>query len=172
MTTKDLNSEEYNVYYQRYIDKVSDAVDLSEGFSIGKNKVLEFFNAIPEENWKSKYKSDKWTIKEVLQHLTDTERIFAYRVFRIARDDKTPLSSFDQNTYVRPSKANQKSKAILIKEYEAVRESTIALINSLSHDDLCTIGVSSDVPMSARAAAFIIIGHEIWHMDIVKERYL
>ncbi len=172
MTANDLNKAEYNEYYQRYIDKISGTQQLREGFFVGRNLMLDFFNKIPDEKWYYRYGVDKWTIKEVLQHLIDTERVFAYRVFRIARNDKTPLAAFDQNIYIGPSKANTKSETALIKEYETVRENTIVLIDSLSDEDLCTVGISSEAPMSARAAAFTIIGHEIWHMEIIKERYL
>lgn len=172
MKTKDLTDNEFDDYYGRYIYKLAKDVSLREGFSKGRNNMLQFFKAVPEEKWGYRYDSDKWTIKEVLQHLVDTERIFAYRMFRIARRDKTPLAPFDQNRYMVPSDAQGKTPSELIKEFTALRESTILLINSLSDEDLCAIGVSSDRPMSARAAAFTIIGHEIWHMDIVKERYL
>ncbi len=172
MTKSDLRDKEFNEYYWRYIDKLPESINLREGFSVGKQNVLTFFNSIAESKWDYRYAPDKWTIKEVLQHLIDTERIFAYRMFRIARNDKTPLAPYDQNIYMEPSNANQKDPKTLIREFRAVRESSIALVDSLSDDALCTVGVSSDVPMSSRAAAFTIIGHEIWHMDSIKERYL
>ncbi len=172
MRTKDVKESEFEDYYGRYLRKVCVDTPLREGFSVGRDSVLAFFKAIPEEQWNHKYDKDKWSIKEVLQHIIDTERIFAYRTFRIGRRDLTPLAPFDQNGYMEPSDAAGKTPSELLKEYIAVRESTLALINSLSDDDLCAIGTSSDKPMSARAAAFTILGHEIWHVDLINELYL
>lgn len=172
MTIKDLNKNEFNPFYENYINKLTQNLDLREGFIIGKEKVYDFFNAIAEDRLLYKYASDKWTIKEVFQHIIDTERIFIYRCFRISRGDKTSLMNFDQNIYIKPSKANQKSIKQLLDEFITTRDYSISLINSLSDDDLKTIGISSDSNMSARVAAFIIIGHETWHIDIIKERYL
>lgn len=172
MTINDLHETEYDAYYSRYITKLPETLDLRSGFLQGKKDTMDFFKAIPQDKWEYRYAPDKWTIKQVLQHLIDTERIFAYRTFRIARRDKTALAPFDQNIYMEPSAAHQKSSHQLLEEYRLVRESTISLVNSLSNDDLCAVGVSSGTPMSAGAAAFTIIGHDIWHIEIIKERYL
>ncbi|MEM6379314.1 MAG: DinB family protein, partial [Bacteroidota bacterium] len=128
--------------------------------------------AIPIQQMDYRYSKDKWTIKEVLQHLIDTERIFSYRTFRIGRGDVTPLADFDQTKYIVPSGASLKNKADLLNEFELGRNHSIALMKSLSDRDFSRIGISSLHPMSARAAAFTILGHDIWHMDIVQERYL
>ncbi len=95
-----------------------------------------------------------------------------YRCFRIARNDKTSLAGFDQNIYIEPSNAKNKSIQSLIDEFTSVRQSSIYLLNSLNDEDLNYIGFSNDAAMSARAAAFTIIGHDIWHMDVIKEKYL
>ncbi|PHR71201.1 MAG: hypothetical protein COA67_07135 [Lutibacter sp.] len=172
MTTQDLNSSEFNEYYNRYIDKLSTNLSLIEGYKTGKNTVLNFFKSIPNDKLEYRYASGKWTVKEVLQHLIDTERIFMYRCFRIARRDTTSLVGYDQDIYIEPSKANNKSIEELLNEFEINRNNSIAIINSLSDDDLKFVGVSSESPLSARAAAFIILGHDIWHMEVIKERYL
>ena len=172
MTTQDLNSLEFNEFYKRYIDKLSTFMSLEEGYKVGKSNVLDFFKSIPQSKLEYRYAPEKWTVKEVLQHLIDTERIFIYRCFRIARRDITPLMGFDQDIYVAPSKANTKSIEGLMNEFEMNRNNSIAMIDSLSDDDLKFVGVSSDSPMSARAAAFTILGHDIWHIDVIKERYL
>ncbi|MFD0862003.1 DinB family protein [Sungkyunkwania multivorans] len=172
MTTKDLQPNEFHEYYGRYIDKVDDNCPLIEAFENGKANVTDFFGTIPKAKQQFRYATDKWSIKEVFQHLIDTERIFMYRCFRIARNDKTPLAGFDQNVYIAPSAADQKSMYALLAEFEAVRDHSISLLKSLSEDDLASIGNSNGSPMSGRAAAFVIPGHEIWHMDVVKEKYL
>ncbi|WP_405207370.1 DinB family protein [Aquimarina sp. LLG6339-5] len=172
MNSTGLSSKEYDEYYGRYIDKSSPEQDLREGFEIGKDDVIDFFRSIPQEKQEYRYDINKWSIKEVLQHLIDTERIFIYRCFRIARNDKTSLAGFDQNIYIDPSGANQKSMNELIGEFEIVRKNSISFLNSINDDQLMYIGNANGGKMSARAAAFTIIGHEIWHIDIIKERYL
>ena len=172
MTTQDLNASEFNEYYKRYIDKLSTELPLREGYKVGENTVLDFFKSIPNDKLEFAYAPGKWTIKEAFQHLIDTERIFMYRCFRIARRDVTPLMGYDQDIYVEPSKANNKSIENLLNEFEMNRNNTIAILDSLSDEDLKFVGTASESPMSARAAAFIILGHDIWHMDVIKERYL
>ncbi|MEO0507413.1 MAG: DinB family protein [Bacteroidota bacterium] len=172
MTLKMLNTSEFDPYYKRYLDKLPEDIPLRESFHLGKTQVTQFFKAIPEAKQDFRYAPEKWTPKEVLQHLIDTERIFQYRCFRIARHDKTELAGFDQNIYVEPSMASNKTIEALVSEFIAVRDSSLALLNSLSDMDLAYIGVANNGDMSARAAAFVITGHEIWHMEIISERYL
>ncbi|MDH7448135.1 DinB family protein [Aquimarina sp. 2201CG14-23] len=172
MNITDLQSKEFDEYYKRYIDKLTPELDLRAGFEIGKKNVIQFFETIPNDKLEYRYESEKWNIKEILQHLIDTERIFMYRCFRIARNDKTSLAGFDQNIYITPSGANNKSIDSLINEFKTVRDGSISFLNSIHNNDLEYIGNANGGDMSARAAAFTIIGHEIWHMDIINERYL
>lgn len=172
MTPKDLKHNEFNDYYKRYIDKLSNDLELIKGFTEGLANVMRFFQSIPKEKLEYRYAKDKWTIKQVFQHIVDTERIFMYRCFRIARHDETALAGFNQDDYILPSLANNKSIESLIQEYSIVRNNSIALLQSLTDEDLKFKGTASESIISARAAAFIILGHEIWHTDIVKERYL
>ena len=172
MTTSNLNPSEFDTYYERYISKLTDTIKLREGFEAGKENVIKFFSDIPDGKLNYRYAPEKWSIKEILQHLIDTERIFMYRCFRISRNDKTPLTGFDQNIYVEPSNAASKSIEALLLEFKTFRESSINLLNSLTDDDLKCIGISSGNAMSARAAAFTVIGHDIWHMEVIKEKYL
>ena len=172
MTIKELIASEFDPYYGRYIDKLPGQVELRKSFELGKGSVVGFFNAIQKEKHNYAYDEGKWTCKEILQHLIDTERIFQYRCFRIARNDSTELAGFDQNIYVEPSLASTKGMSALVDEFMAIRNSSLSLINSLSDEDLRNIGIANGGKMSARAAAFVITGHEIWHMDIISERYL
>ena len=172
MIKSELNSSEFDPYYGRYINKLAESVNLIEGFQSGKATVAKFFKFIPKNKLEYRYQIDKWSIKEVLQHIIDTERVFIYRCFRIARRDTTPLAGFDQNTYVIPSNANKKTIDELINEFEINRDNSICLLKSLSNEDLCFVGTASKTVMSSRAAAFSVIGHEIWHMDIINDRYL
>lgn len=172
MTKEIINQEELDTYFQRYIDKVGGHTDLRAGMLESKKTVSEFFENIPADKHAYAYAEEKWTIMEVLQHVIDTERVFSYRLFRIGRGDKAPLMGFDQDIYIAPSRANQKGMASLIAEFKIARDHTLSLLGSLTDEDLENIGTSSEHALSARAAAFIILGHEIWHMDIVRDRYL
>jgi len=172
MTKLDLTSNEFDPYFWRYIDKLSETVLLRDSFQIGKDNVIQIFKNIPSNKHNFAYQKGKWTCKEVLQHLIDTERIFQYRCFRIARNDKTALAGYDQNEYVDSSSIRLKTMDELIGEFIAVRDSSISFLKSISGENLKNVGVASNGNLSARAAAFIISGHEIWHMEIIKEKYL
>ncbi len=168
----EIQDTEYDLYYGRYIENLLPDTELRVRFKTGCTETLNFFNNIPKLTLDYKYAEGKWSVKEVFQHLIDTERIFAYRCFRIARHDKTVLTNFDQNIYITPSGASQKSIGTLFHEYKTTRDASLSLLFSLSDQDLRNIGSVNNVPMSARAAAAVIIGHDIWHMNIIKERYL
>ncbi|MDG1729721.1 MAG: DinB family protein [Algibacter sp.] len=172
MNVSDLTTSEYDTYYGNYISKVSNEMTLAEGFKQGEQRVLNFFKSIPNDKLEYRYAPDKWSIKDVFQHVIDTEQIFMYRCFRIARHDKNPLAGFEQDDYIAPSKANDKSLDHLIEEYQAVRQNFKVLLKSLKDEDLKCMGTASGSPLSSRAAAFIILGHEIHHMAVIKERYL
>ncbi len=172
MTIKDLHTTEFHEYYRRYIFKLSDELPLIGAFVEGKKSTVDFFKGIPADKHSYRYEHGKWSVKEVFQHLIDTERIFMYRCFRIARRDETPLSGFDQNIYIEPSNANNKDMEALITEFQMLQDSSISLLKSLSGHDLMSVGNSNGSPMSARAAAFVIPGHNIWHMNVIKEKYL
>ena len=172
MTVKDLNSSEYDTYYNRYIGKLSDDTELRKGFELRKQDVIHFFQSIPQDKLSYRYAEGKWSVKEVLQHLIDTERIFMYRCFRISRHDNTALAGYDQDVYVEPSNADEKSIESLLDEYRVTRDYSSNLLNSLSDVDLKYVGNSNGGPMSGRAAAFTILGHEIWHIEVIKNKYL
>lgn len=171
MTVSDLQDSEYNLFYRTYINLVPKDVTLVKGFYEGEKKVVNFFNAIPKDLLNYKYDVDKWTVKEVFQHIIDTERVFMHRCFRIARRDLTTLTGFEQNDYIQPSLAKHKTLEALIEEYQATRRSAIVLLKSLSVDDLTFIGNANGSFMSSRSAAFSVLGHEIWHLNIIKTRY-
>ncbi|MBU2951774.1 DinB family protein [Tamlana agarivorans] len=172
MKVTDLETSEYNIYYKTYIDKVPKSSKLIDGFECGREAVVSCFRSVPDDKLYYSYAPGKWTVKEVFQHIIDTERVFSYRCFCLARQEKTPLPGYEQDDYVPPSKANAKSMDDLIEEYEAVRRNTIVLLKSLSEADLKCVGTASGGNMSARAAAFIILGHEIHHLGVMKQHYI
>lgn len=171
MTTEQLTLLEYNSFYQTYIDKAS-GFDLLSGFQYSMEELYRFFLDFPDDRLDYQYEEGKWTVKEVVQHLIDTERIFAYRALRIGRGDKIPLSGFDQDNYIEPSEAANRDFENLIREYVAVRKSTEFLFNNFPLNALTNKGVVNNSEISVRAIGFIILGHEQHHLLILKERYL
>ncbi|MDO6596793.1 DinB family protein [Oceanihabitans sp. 2_MG-2023] len=171
MKVKDLNVNEYNTYYETYISKAT-SLSLLDGFNESFTETLAFFNALPEDKMEYAYAEGKWTIKEVIQHIIDTERVFAYRALRFSRRDTTELPGFDENAYTPSSEANRRTKESLIEEYVNVRKSTINLFQSFTNEMLLLKGMASGGSMSVRAIGFINIGHEKHHCGIIAERYL
>lgn len=171
MKAKDINATEYNSYYGTYIGKAGD-LSLLEGLNESFKSTVSFFNNLPEDKMEYAYEEGKWTVKEVMQHIIDTERVFAYRALRFSRNDKTELPGYDQDAYTPSSEANRRTKASLIEEYTNVRKSTINLFGSFTNDMLLQSGKASGGNMSVRAIGFINIGHEKHHCQVISERYL
>jgi hypothetical protein len=118
-----------------------------------------------------RYAEGKWTVREVIGHMIDAERVFAYRLLRIARGDRTPLAAFDENRYAATSNADRRELADLVKEFMLVRESTLALVRSLDEGMLANRGEVRAGPITARAQVFVTAGHAAHHLNILKERY-
>jgi hypothetical protein len=172
MTVQQLNSDQYHPYYQIYLDLLAPDTALLTSLIEQKDQIIAFFEAIPLELHNFSYEKGKWSIKEVFQHIIDTERIFMYRALRIARGDASPLMGFEQDDYIIPSGASLKTMQQLVSEYEATRVYSISLLESLDIDNLKIIGEASNSPLSAGAAGFITLAHERWHVKIIEERYL
>jgi len=162
--------EESSNYFKTYIDKVPQD-DFLEVLKKSNSEIVSFLKGLTEEQWMHRYAPDKWSIKEMMLHIIDTERIFAYRALRISRGDKTPLPGYEQDDYVPLSKADQRSSSSLIAEYEAVRQASIYLFEHLDDSHLGTVGTASGNSFTPRALGFVVAGHEIHHMQVVKERY-
>lgn len=171
MTRADITSKEHNSYFEIYIKQAGNA-NLFSTLEQSELDTIAFFKSLDKQKHTYSYAEGKWTILEILQHIIDTERIFQYRAFRYSRHDSTPLPGFEQDDYVVPSRANTKPLSQLIEEYTCVRQSSLALFNSITTEDLCFIGTGSNSPMSARAILAILIGHEKHHISIIKTRYL
>ena len=154
-------------YYGRYISQVN-ADSLSEATKIYSASLSSFYTGLPEEKAGFSYAPGKWTLQELLQHVVDTERIMSYRLLRIARKDKTPLASFDENTFAENSLANSRSFASIKEEFIAVRKSTDLLIQSLSEEQLAEEGIASNLPVTANAVGYIIFGHMLHHKNVVE----
>ncbi len=157
-------------YFKTYIRKVK-GLDFLAVLRQSLAQNLAKLYTLSEDQWDSKYGADKWTIKEVLIHIMDTERIFAYRALRISRNDKTELMGFEQDDYVPFYEPNNRTGASLIEEYDLLRRSTISMYQNMSSDMLDRIGIASGGHVSTLALGYMIAGHEIHHWQILEERY-
>ncbi|WP_439151231.1 DinB family protein [Winogradskyella sp.] len=166
-----LNSTEYNPYYKSYIDFAAHS-NIILGLKANLDSVVQFYSNIETEKHNYAYAPDKWTIKDILLHIIDTERIFSYRALRISRNDMTPMAGFDQDDYVVAGQANKRSLESLIAEFKTVREATISLYSSFNDDILQLIGNASGSKISVRAIGYIVTGHENHHNQIIIDRYL
>lgn len=164
-------ASDFSSYYSRYIARV-EANSVSEAVTRYAAVITDFYTSLPEEKADYRYADGKWTIKELLQHVIDAERIFSYRLLRISRKDKTPLASFDEDSYAINSQAKKRSLASLKEELQAVRKSTDLLLASLSQEQLDEQGTASDQPVTANAIGFILFGHLLHHKAVLEERYL
>ncbi len=165
------NSNEYNPYFEPYIQQYK-GQDVLAALSKGAEEVTELMASLTEEQLQSAYAEGKWTIKEVLQHIMDTERIFCNRALRFARNDKTNLPGFEQDDYVPYSGANDRNSMEMLREYNAIRQATITLFKSFTDEMLARVGVASGNEMTVRALAYIAAGHEKHHVNVINERYL
>ncbi len=161
----------YPVYFQRYIDQVPDE-NLEQAFKNQADAIKNFLPSISEEKSMDSYAAGKWTIKELLLHITDAERIFSYRALCFARKEKNPLPGFAENEYAACSNANDRSWENLVEEFLAVRKSTELLFSSFTEAALQSIGTASNNPVSVVSIGFIIPGHFYHHKKILIERYL
>jgi hypothetical protein len=161
----------HSAYFQKYIDQVPED-NLQMAFQNQLTVITDFFHSITEEKSNYAYAPGKWTIKELLQHITDTERIFAYRGLCIARNEKTNLPGFDENEYAAASNAGNRSWKDLTEEFLVVRKSTVTLFNSFTPEVLNNSGTSNNSPLMVNSVGFIVVGHVYHHIKIFKERYL
>lgn len=172
MKSNQLQSNEYASYYAPYVQSVSDEYTLIEELEISVHRLIKFVQNIPMDKFDYRYAEGKWTIKDILQHLIDTERILAYRALRFSRNDQTPLANFDENEYVIEANANRRSIQELLTELAVVRQATLSLFKTFSQEELLRSGMASNNTMSVRAFGFVIIGHQNHHQRIFEERYL
>ena len=161
----------YKPFSGAYISLVEDNIDVSALLTEWENMKV-FLLSLPPEKWNYKYAEDKWTIKEMLIHMIDTERIFAYRALRMARNDTTPLPGFEQNDYVPYSGANHRSWENILNEFAAVRTVTYLLFANFDNTAWDRYTSVDAHPVSVRAQLYLIIGHARHHLKVIREKYL
>ena len=161
---------EFAEYYNNYISKIegNEVMPVLEAQSA---ELRSMISPLPEEKGTYAYDEGKWTIKEVLSHLIDGERIFAYRILRISRGDETPIEGFEQDGYIESSNANNRPFADLLEEFELQRKSNLLLLKNINEPSSRRMGIASGYPISVRALAYISAGHVRHHLGILKERY-
>ena len=163
--------EEIPAYFQYYTGLVAEN-DLLEALKNSLKKNMEFYRSIPtnKENWA--YAEGKWTIKQVLSHIIDTERIFAYRALRFSRMDSTELAGYDENWYADHVNHQEMPLAQFIEEYESVRKATLSLYQNMTDEMLDFKGRSNKMETTPRALGFMIVGHNAHHNQVIKTTYL
>ena len=164
------NTGEYNEYYGSYIGRVPDG-DLAEQLARQHDATRTLLGGLTPERARHRYAPDKWSVTEVVGHVADAERVFSYRAMRIARGDATPLPGFDEKVYVPAGRFDERPLATVLGELTAVRGATLALLRGLPEDSLARMGTASGHPVSVRALLYIIAGHELHHVNVLRERY-
>ena len=158
-------------FYHNYISHVSQD-DLLEAFNAQTPAFIHFLESISPSKYDYRYAEGKWTIKEVLQHVTDAERVFAYRALRFARKDPTFLPGFDENAFAENAKADKRDWNNLVEEFKVVRMSSEYLFASFDHDQLDASGTANNNSVYVLGIGFLLVGHSLHHMKVIKERYL
>lgn len=158
-------------YYFTYIDRV-ESDNILDALSSQLEPTLNFLSGVSEEQSLKRYAPDKWSMRELLNHINDTERLFVFRALWFARGFEEPLPSFDQNVAVKDAGADRIPWTDLVDEFRSIREGTIAFFRSLPDEAWSRSGIASDNPFTVRALAYIAAGHVTHHVDVMRERYL
>ncbi len=162
---------EYAAYYEKYIARIT-GPDILTTLEEQRRQTLLLLSGLSESDGEIRYAPGKWSVKEVVGHVCDAERIFGYRALRVGRGDATPLPGFDENEYVRHAPFAKLGLAELIEEFTAVRRATLSLFRNFDQEAWTLRGVANNNPVSVRALAYIIGGHELHHRRMLEEKYL
>lgn len=162
---------DFQKYVQRYLDLIPSENWLEE-LKISGEKTVEIYSKLSEEQSLFAYAKGKWTLKELLLHLSDTERVFQYRMLAFARGDQNELPGFDEELYANQSFANQRTLASLLEEYQLVRKSSQILLQTFNPSVLKNIGTANGNQISVETIGKLIVGHNVHHLNIIEERYL
>ncbi len=163
---------EYAPFFAGYVAKSQDCADPVQKLDEQMSEFLAQLEDVVEQKQLYRYAPGKWSVKDVVGHLIDAERIFAYRALRIARGDQTPLPGFDENDYVQTAEADRFDWQTLLEEFIIVRRTTILMLSRLPDEVWTRSGTASNASTTVRALLYIMIGHVAHHLDILKERYL
>jgi uncharacterized damage-inducible protein DinB len=164
-------SDEFAPFYAGYVARTATMGSPVDELMAQRARLLNFLSPLSEEQAGFRYAADKWSIKELVGHLADVERIFSYRMLRIGRGDTTPLPGFEENDYIRTAMFDRRPFGELLDEWAAVRDATIALAAGLPEEAWTRRGTASNAAVSARALLYIILGHLEHHRNVLEERY-
>ncbi len=171
MNSKHLNDNEYAPFFKNYIKGLGE-VDLFETLTTSLIETLSLLKDLPEDKLTYSYAEGKWTIKELIQHIIDAERVLSYRALRFSRNDSTDLQGFDEDWYVDHSNGNERNFKDLLQEFTHLRNATISLFSSFNNEMVTISGSVSGSRTTVRALGFIIAGHHLHHVKIIKEKHL
>lgn len=161
---------EFNPYFDKYISKIPEG-DVLTLLQTQNQETVRLLSNVPETRAEFRYAPDKWSIKEVVGHMCDTERIMTYRALRVGRGDTKPLPSFDQDDYIKPAHFERRTLADLVQEFQLIRQTTLVLFRNFDEEALRRMGTASEAPISVRALVYIVAGHERHHLSILREKY-
>lgn len=164
-------TDEYAAYYGRYVDKVPSG-DILETLVEQNRRTLELLDALEPEMGSFRYAAGKWSLNEVIGHLSDVERVFAYRALAFARQDPARLPGIEQDDYARAGNFDARSLHSMLTEFASVRAASLSLFHSFDAETCMRRGNASDCDFTVRSIPYIIAGHELHHLDVVRERYL
>lgn len=165
------STEEYNAYYEQYIGLVGEG-SVTELLAKQLASTTELLSDIPEDQANYRYAEEKWTLKEVIGHISDNERVMSYRLLRAARGDQTPLAGYEQDDFMNGASFQEWTLSQIIEDYISVRRATLTLLRGLTEAASLRVGVANGSNISARALAYIIAGHELHHLKILQDKYL
>ena len=163
---------DYPLYYHTYVNQLPEQGDVFDFLEIQATELQNLLSSLDDARAEEAYAEGKWTIKELFQHMLDSERIFAYRALCIARGESASLPGFDENMYAETSEANTRRLSDMLEEYNLVRKSNLYLFRSFSEEVLANIGTANNKEIKLSALIYVIAGHELHHINILKSRYL
>ena len=164
--------EEYAPFYADYIQRAAAHGDMTAALPLQIDEMKAALGSLTDVQARFRNGPDEWSIKEIISHLTDTERVFSYRLLRISRRDKTPLPGFEQNDYVRESGADELPLDDLLSEFEYLRRANAVMVKNLGEESASLVGTASGADVSARALVYMMVGHVEHHMASLREKYL
>ncbi|GFZ95408.1 hypothetical protein GCM10008018_47240 [Paenibacillus marchantiophytorum] len=165
------NHEEYSPYFEGYISQVPEG-DYQAFLQSQLDEIIGIYAQMTDEQALLRYAPGKWSLKELLGHITDTERVMSYRMLRIARGDTTNLPGFDQDVFIANAAFDDIAVADLLRDFQAVRQATFTLLTTIQEAAWPRLGVSNSTAMSARALAYIVAGHAQHHLNVIQARYI
>lgn len=167
-----MNPENYPAYYHEYIKKIPEGRDPFELFETNLKETIKTLAMVSDDQANKSYTAGKWSIKEVVQHLIDTERIFCFRALAFARGERSKISGYDHEVYTANSEANKRSLKSLLEEMREVRATTISLFKSFTEEMLQRVGNANNLEITPEKIKYILIGHELHHMWVIEQKYL